>query len=39
MENFVGGTKCYEETKHRILKDDEVSFGEVLHRELHKNNT
>ena len=28
--------KCYEETKHKKLKDDELDFGEVLGKELKK---
>ena len=38
-KKFCRCHKCRRETKHRILKDDEVNFGEVLYRELHKNNT
>ena len=35
-EKFCRCPKCYEETKHRILRDSELDFGEVLSRELHK---
>ena len=28
--------KCYEEIKHKKLRDDELVFGEVLHKELKK---
>ena len=28
--------KCYEETKHRKLTDDDLNFGEVLHKEINK---
>ena len=33
---FCRCPKCYSETKHRKLRDDELDFGEVLSRELHK---
>ena len=26
----------YSEMKHRKLRDDELDFGEVLHRGIHK---
>ena len=35
-EKFCRCPKCYSETKHRKLRDDELDFGEVLHREIHK---
>lgn len=35
-EKFCRCPKCYSETKHRKLRDDELDFGEVLSRELHK---
>ena len=35
-EKFCGCSKCFSETKHRKLRDDELYFGEVLSRELHK---
>ena len=35
-EKFCRCPICYEETKHRKLRDDELDFGEVLSRELHK---
>ena len=35
-EKFCRCPKCYYETKHRKLRDDELDFGEVLSRELHK---
>ena len=28
--------RCYGETKHVKLRDDELDFGEVLNRELKK---
>ena len=37
-ERFCRCPKCYGETKHRKLKDEELNFGEVLERELHKSN-
>ena len=35
-ERFCRCLKCYEETKHKKLRDDELVFGEVLNRELKK---
>ena len=35
-EKFNKCPKCYGETKHVKLRDDELTFGEVLHKELHK---
>ena len=35
-EKFCRCPKCYSETKHRKLRDDELDFGEVLSREIHK---
>ena len=35
-EKFCRCPKCLGETKHQKLKDEELSFGEVLNRELHK---
>lgn len=29
-EKFCKCPKCYSETKHRKLRDDELDFGEVL---------
>ena len=28
--------KCFGETKHRKLTDEELDFGEVLDKEIHK---
>ena len=28
--------KCFNDTKHIKLKDDELVFGEVLDKEIHK---
>lgn len=35
-EKFYRCPKCYEETRHNILKDNELVFGEVLNKEVHK---
>ena len=35
-EKFDRCPKCFGETKHRKLTDEELDFGEVLNRELHK---
>ena len=35
-EKFDRCPKCFGETKHRKLQDDELTFGEVLHKELKK---
>ena len=35
-EKFCRCPKCYSETKHRKLRDDELDFGEVLSREIYK---
>ena len=35
-EKFCRCPKCFGETKHRILRDSELDFGEVLSKELHK---
>ena len=35
-EKFDRYPKCYGETKHRKLRDDELDFGEVLSKEIHK---
>ena len=37
-EKFCRCPKCYEETKHKKLRDDELVFGEVLNKEIHKTN-
>ena len=33
-EKFDRCPKCRGETRHRVLRDEELSFGEVLSREL-----
>ncbi len=35
-EKFYQCPKCKNETKHNLLKDSELDFGEVLHREYQK---
>ena len=35
-EKFNRCTKCFGETKHVKLRDDELTFGELLHKELMK---
>ena len=35
-EKFDRYPKCFGETKHRKLTDDELDFGEVLNKEIHK---
>lgn len=35
-EKFCKCPKCYYETKHRKLRDDELDFGEVLDKAIHK---
>lgn len=35
-EKFCRCKKCKQETKHKKLQDEELDFGEVLQRKLHK---
>ena len=35
-ERFCRCPKCYGETKHNLLRDSELDFGEVLHKEFQK---
>ena len=35
-EKFDRCPKCFGETKHRKLTDEELDFGKVLNRKLHK---
>ena len=35
-EKFNHYPKCFGETKHRKLRDNNLDFGEVLNRELYK---
>ena len=35
-EKFCRCPKCYYETKHKKLRDDELDFGEELNKAVHK---
>ena len=35
-EKFFRCPKCYEETKHKKLRDDDFDFGEELNKAIHK---
>ena len=35
-EKFCRCPKCYSETKHKKLRDDELDFGELLDKEINK---
>ena len=35
-EKFNKCPRCYGETRHVKLRDDELDFGELLHKELKK---
>lgn len=35
-ERFCRCPKCYSETRHIKINDNELSFGEVLHRKIKK---
>lgn len=35
-EKFYRCPKCFGETKHTKIKDDDLDFGEVLHKEMEK---
>lgn len=35
-EKFCRCTKCYSESKHRKLDDNELNFGEILYKEIKK---
>ena len=37
-EKFSRCPRCYSETKHQKLRDDEFEFGEVLSKSINKNN-
>lgn len=39
MERFYQCPKCKSETKHRKLKEDELDFREVFHKEIQKRKT
>ena len=36
QEKYNKCPRCYGETKHVKLRDDELTFGEILHKELKK---
>ena len=36
MERYYKCQKCKYETKHRKLRKEELNFGEVLDKEIHK---
>ena len=36
QEKYNNCPRCYGETKHVKLRDDELTFGELLHKELRK---
>ena len=35
-EKYNKCPRCYGETKHMKLRDDELTFGEILYKELKK---
>ena len=35
-EKFDRCTRCFGETKHRKINDNELMFGEVLNKAIHK---
>ena len=35
-EKFCRCQKCYSETKHKKLRDDELDFGEVFNKAIRK---
>lgn len=35
-EKFCRCPKCFGETKHTKIKDDDFDFGEVLHKEMNR---
>lgn len=35
-EKFYRCPKCFSETKHKKLRDDELVFGELLNKEIYK---
>ena len=35
-EKFDRCPKCFGETKHKKLRDDELNFGEELNKAIHK---
>ena len=35
-EKFCRCPKCYSETKHQVIRNVELDFGEVLNKAIHK---
>lgn len=35
-EKFYRCPKCFGETKHTKIKDDDLDFGELLHKEMNR---
>ena len=35
-ERFYKCPKCYSEARHKTIKNNELNFGEVLDKEIHK---
>ena len=35
-EKFCRCPKCFSETKHKKLREDELVFGELLNKAIHK---
>ena len=35
-ERFCKCPKCYSESRHKKIQDDELDFGEVLNKKLYK---
>lgn len=35
-EKFCRCPKCFSETKHMKIKDEELNFGEILHKEMNR---
>lgn len=35
-EKFNRCPKCFDETRHKKLREDDLDFGEVLDKEIHK---
>ena len=35
-EKFNRCPKCFGETRHKKLREDDLDFGEVLNKEIHK---
>lgn len=37
-ERFCRCPRCYSESKHKKISDEDLDFGEYLHRELNEKN-